>query len=150
MPTEPIRISPGKEGQLIVRVPYSPERVAKIKTVAGRRWHQGEKYWTVPHTDDTLRHLLALFARERVELDPSLCPVNAAGTERPSHEPASDRAAATVPKLLTKSAKRSAHGITATGQRNRTSVGSDAFCSFMGLAIPPRWASTTSPATSPI
>lgn len=100
MPTEPIRISPGKEGQLIVRVPYSPERVAKIKTVAGRRWHQGEKYWTVPHTDDTLRHLLALFARERVELDPSLCPVNAAGTERPSHEPSSDRAAATVPKLL--------------------------------------------------
>jgi integron integrase len=66
----PIVIRPGTQGRLIVVVPYSPERVAKIKSVAGRRWHQAEKYWTVPHTEGTLRHLLALFAREQIELDP--------------------------------------------------------------------------------
>ena len=34
----PIVIRPGTEGRLIVLLPYSPERVAKIKSVAGRRW----------------------------------------------------------------------------------------------------------------
>lgn len=60
-PTGPIQIKPGGAGRLIVRFPYSPDRVRKIKTVTGRRWHQGEKYRTVPHTDGTLRRLLTLF-----------------------------------------------------------------------------------------
>ena len=34
-----VEVGPGEAGRLIVRFPYSPERVAKIKTVAGRRWH---------------------------------------------------------------------------------------------------------------
>ncbi len=32
-PTGPIQIKPGDAGRLIVLFPYSPERVAKIKTV---------------------------------------------------------------------------------------------------------------------
>lgn len=56
MLTEPIRIGLGEEGRVIVPVPYSPARVAKIKTVPGRRWHRGEQYWTIPHTDLTLSH----------------------------------------------------------------------------------------------
>lgn len=59
--TGPIRIKPGEEGRLVVVLPYDAKRVAKIQTVAGRRWYPKEKYWTVPHTDETLRHLLALF-----------------------------------------------------------------------------------------
>ena len=72
MPTDLIRISPGEEGRLIVRVPYSPDRVAKIKTVDGRRWHQQEKHWTVPRTDRTIAQVLALFPGEPTEVDPSL------------------------------------------------------------------------------
>ncbi len=72
MPIEAIRIRPGKEGQLIVHVPYSPERVAKIKTVAGRRWHQQEKHWTVPQTKETVTQLVALFTGEPTEVDPAL------------------------------------------------------------------------------
>ena len=34
-----IRMSAGARGRLIVQVPYSSDHVAKIKTVAGRRWH---------------------------------------------------------------------------------------------------------------
>ena len=35
MDSGPIDIKPGKAGQLIVRVPYSAERLAKIKMIAG-------------------------------------------------------------------------------------------------------------------
>ncbi len=66
---EPIQIKPGEAGRLIVLLPYTPERVAKIKTVAGRRWHQQEKHWTVPRTDEALARLRALFAGEPVEMD---------------------------------------------------------------------------------
>ncbi len=96
----PIQIKPGEAGRLIVLVPYSPELVAKMKTVAGRRWHHGEKYWTVPHTDGALRHLLTLFSGQPVGVDPSLRPANVSGIRQPSHQPASDHAVATNLKLL--------------------------------------------------
>lgn len=51
MPTDPIRIKPGEAGTLIVQLPYFPDHVAKIKSVAGRRWHAKEQHWTVPHDD---------------------------------------------------------------------------------------------------
>ena len=74
-PTDPIQIKPGEAGRLIVLVPYTPERVEKIKTVAGRRWHPKEKYWTVPHTDGAIAHLLSLLNGEPVEVDHCLRPV---------------------------------------------------------------------------
>jgi hypothetical protein len=87
----PIHIRPGEEGRLIVLLPYSPERVAKIKLVAGRRWDSKERYWTVPHTDGTLASLLALFAGEPVKVDPSLHPVNDPGNREPLHAPVMPR-----------------------------------------------------------
>jgi hypothetical protein len=59
-----IQIREGESGRLIVLLPYTPERVAKIKTVTGRRWHQQEKHWTVPQTHEAIAHLLALFTGE--------------------------------------------------------------------------------------
>jgi integron integrase len=85
--TAPIVIRPGNEGRLIVLLPYSPERVAKIKTVAGRRWHRTEQYWTVPRTDEMLARQLALFAEERAEVEPSLRPVNVMHSESPPGVP---------------------------------------------------------------
>ena len=67
-----IRISPGEENRLVVHLPYTPERIAKIKTIPGRRWHGPEKYWSVPKTADMPKLLLTLFAGESVELDPAL------------------------------------------------------------------------------
>lgn len=68
----------------MVLLPYSSVHVAKIKTVVGRRWHQGEKYWTVPDTDGTLSHLLVLFAGVPVEVEPSLRPAMALDHREPS------------------------------------------------------------------
>lgn len=64
MPTDPIRIKAGEAGTLIVQLPYSPDHVAKVKTVAGRRWHAREKHWTVPRTEQTIAQVLAIFFRE--------------------------------------------------------------------------------------
>jgi integron integrase len=83
VPTSPIQIKPGGAGRLMVLLPYSSEHVAKIKTVVGRRWHQSEKYWTVPDTDGTLSHLLVLFAGVPVEVEPSLRPAMALDHREP-------------------------------------------------------------------
>ena len=92
VPTDSIQIRPGEAGRLIVLVPYTPERVAKIKTVVGRRWHPKEKSWTVPHTDKVLADLLALFAGESVEVDPSLRPMRTPGHREPPHPKLLDQA----------------------------------------------------------
>jgi integron integrase len=72
MPSAPIRIRPGEDGQLIVQLPYSPDHVAKIKTVTGRRWHAKEQHWTVPQGDGTLGTLLNLFPGKSIQVDPAL------------------------------------------------------------------------------
>jgi hypothetical protein len=54
MPAQPIRIKPGDTGRLIVQLPYSLDHVAKIKSMAGRRWHAKEQHWTVPQGKGTL------------------------------------------------------------------------------------------------
>lgn len=81
---ESIKIRLGEAGRLVVQAAYSPERVAKIKTVFGRRWHTQEKHWTVPHNEKTLACLLALFAGEPVEADPSLGTLGAPETRSPA------------------------------------------------------------------
>ena len=61
-----IQVTPGEPGRLVVHFPYSTERVAVIRTVPGRRWHSEEKYWTVPHTPETLERIRDLFTSDRV------------------------------------------------------------------------------------
>jgi integrase/recombinase XerD len=59
---------------LAVVLPYSPERVEKIKTVPGRRWDAQQKHWTVPDTPGMTARLTALFAGDKTEVDPALHP----------------------------------------------------------------------------
>lgn len=70
----PIQVSVGDERRLIVRLPYSPERIAKIRTVEGRVWHAPERFWTVPNTPGMTDTLLSLFAGDAIELAPELAP----------------------------------------------------------------------------
>jgi len=67
--TASIRIQPGDDGRLTVVLPYTPDRVEKIKTVPGRRWDPAQKHWTVPATTGMVDRLLALFAGDQVEVD---------------------------------------------------------------------------------
>jgi len=78
-----IQIREGEAERLIVLLPYTPERVAKIKTVAGRRWHQQEKHWTVPQTHEAIAHLLDLFAGERSRSNPRFVRRTARATRKP-------------------------------------------------------------------
>lgn len=84
MLTEPIRVRPGEGGRLIIQLPYSPDNVAKIKTVAGRQWHAREQHWTVPQGDGTLGTLLTFFPGKNVEVDPALGAVKARDQVKPS------------------------------------------------------------------
>jgi integrase len=68
----PIQVVRGGEGRLIVRLPYTAERVEKIRTVPGRRWHVAEGYWSVPHTPDMPAALLKLFGDDEPELEAGL------------------------------------------------------------------------------
>jgi len=61
----PIIVRPGESGRLTVVLPYSPERVAKMKTVPGRSWHGAEKYWSVP--EGAASQLRTLFADDVIE-----------------------------------------------------------------------------------
>ena len=61
-----IQVTPGEPGRLIVRFPYSTERVAAIRGVPGRRWHPEGKYWTVPHTPEILERMHSLSTSDRV------------------------------------------------------------------------------------
>jgi site-specific recombinase XerD len=67
-----IHVTDGEGGRLIVRFSYSPERLEAIRTVPGRRWHGDEKYWSVPHDDETLRQLAKAFSTDRVVAPPSV------------------------------------------------------------------------------
>jgi|SRR3990172_7128244 len=71
-----IRVEPAERERTIVRFPYSPEYVAKIRMIPGRRWHPDQKHWTVPHNDAALAHLLALFSDNPIDLDPALRPAH--------------------------------------------------------------------------
>ena len=61
---QPITIEAGQDDRLIVRFPYSPERVAMIKTIPGRRWHEQPRYWTVPSQEGMRERLISLFDTE--------------------------------------------------------------------------------------
>ena len=76
MTPDAIRVRPGEGGRLIVQIPYSPDHVAKIKMVVGRRWHAHERHWSVPHCQETLGALLRLFTGKPVDVDPALGVVN--------------------------------------------------------------------------
>ena len=71
-----IRVEPAERERTIVRFPYSPEYVAKIRMIPGRRWHPDQKHWAVPHNDAALAHLLALFSDNPIDLDPALRPAH--------------------------------------------------------------------------
>ena len=83
----PIQIRTGNKGRLFINFPYTQEWVDKIKRIEGRRRHPQLKYWTVPHTDRVLDHLLKVFAGEPVKVDSALRSVKPLNDGKPSSAP---------------------------------------------------------------
>jgi hypothetical protein len=67
-----IKIGSDTPGRITVTFPYSPEVVAKIKTIKNRRWHPEEKYWSFPQSESALNEILSALEEEEVDIDPSL------------------------------------------------------------------------------
>ncbi len=59
-----IQVEPGPSGRLIVRFRYSPEIVARIREVPGRRWHHEEKFWTVPDVEGMREKVALLLSQD--------------------------------------------------------------------------------------
>ena len=68
----PITVTPGPSGWIFVELPYSHERVQKIKTISGRKWNDHRHCWAIPRTIRTIDRLKALFSGDQIILDPEL------------------------------------------------------------------------------
>ncbi|HVE12101.1 MAG TPA: integron integrase [Elusimicrobiota bacterium] len=66
-----VRVAAEGPDRLSVRLPYSPERLAKIRRVAGRLWDADRRLWTVPRDGATLARLQQLFGDE-LRADPEI------------------------------------------------------------------------------
>lgn len=70
-----ISVSQGEQGRLLVRLPFSAERLAKIRSVSGRRWVPETKSWSLPDKPGMAERLKELFAPDPVEFDPAVAVV---------------------------------------------------------------------------
>jgi integrase/recombinase XerD len=57
---------------LILEVPYSEQRLKRIRSIPGRKWHKEKSYWTVPNTVQTVKQLCNAFSDEKIICDPML------------------------------------------------------------------------------
>ncbi len=118
----PIEIGPGPEGRLVVRLPYDPELVRRVRGIAGRRWHPSEKHWTVPRAPGTVGRLLELFEGEAVVLDPGLGgagPVAAMPAGGRDEEPTAPSPARPAPPRPPPADERPAPGRPTSGSKPR-------------------------------
>ena len=85
----PIHIRPGTTGWVLIVLPYTPERVAKIKTLSDRQWLDQHKCWAIPRTARTIERLKALFAGDQIVVAPELLGPKPAhiGQHPPIHVP---------------------------------------------------------------
>ena len=83
-PTLPIHIRSGPSGWILVELPYTEERLVRIKTLTGRTWNAEHKCWAIPRTAQTLDRLLALFSGDQVVVDPA---VRKAPAKHPGQRP---------------------------------------------------------------
>ncbi len=51
---------------LLVTIPYSQERVVKMKQIFNRRWDSENKYWIVPNNLETRKLLSQVFSDEQI------------------------------------------------------------------------------------
>lgn len=55
-----------QESLLLIRFAYSSFRISQIKKITGHEWDRTNRVWSVPHTDDNLTMLKALFKSEQI------------------------------------------------------------------------------------
>jgi len=56
-------------GKINVTFPYSPDFIAKVKSIPGHRWHPDDKCWSFPHTNGIMAKILKVFEGEEIRID---------------------------------------------------------------------------------
>jgi integron integrase len=101
-----VTISQDASGRMRVTFPYSPEVVAKIKTVKTRRWHPEGKYWSFQHSKAVLDEILSALAGEELDIDPAL---RTMAEQVPGSRPAVNESASEQPSLTDQLLERVRH-----------------------------------------
>jgi integrase/recombinase XerD len=62
-----VEVSKTNRKRLVVRMPYSQERVEKIRKIDGRKWHGNKKVWSIPADEQSVNTFRFLFSNEYVD-----------------------------------------------------------------------------------
>lgn len=60
------------EDRVAVKFPYNEKYIKELKKISGYKWHPSEKYWSFPFDIETVKTLVKIFEKERVEISPEL------------------------------------------------------------------------------
>jgi integrase len=63
-----INIEKAGQKSLLIKFPYTRERVTKIKTIPGCRWNPENKFWIVDNTTKNIELMLKLFEDEQINM----------------------------------------------------------------------------------
>ena len=66
-----VKIEPGRNNKIIIRIPYNQDLINKVKSIPRREWNPQGKYWEVPCSEDLIAKLQRLFG-ENFAVDPYL------------------------------------------------------------------------------
>ena len=71
------------ESQCYIQLPYCTERIGRIRTLPGRRWHPKIRCWTVPKSEQLLDRLKEMFPADVIQVVDGM----PAARESPGTEP---------------------------------------------------------------
>ena len=66
-----VKIEPGRNNKIIIRIPYNQDLINKVKSIPRREWNPQGKYWEVTYSEDLIATLQRLFG-ENFAVDPYL------------------------------------------------------------------------------
>ncbi|SNR83630.1 site-specific tyrosine recombinase/integron integrase [Desulfurobacterium atlanticum] len=67
--TPSVKIEPGGDKRVVIKVPYDKELIDKVKTISGRKWILEKKHWEIPYEENLISKLQTLFG-ENLIIDP--------------------------------------------------------------------------------
>jgi len=68
-----VKVEPGKNNKVIIRIPYNENLIKKVKTISGRRWNTKGKCWEVSYKENIIQRIQNLFG-ENLDIDPYFLP----------------------------------------------------------------------------
>lgn len=64
-----VKIEPGENRKIIIRIPYDQKLIKKVKAIPVRKWDPMGKYWEIPYEENIVTKLQDIFG-ENLIVDP--------------------------------------------------------------------------------